>query len=163
MNPAELSPGGFAQRVRRSVEKEGARILVIDSLNGYLTAMPEEAFLTLQMHEVLTYLNQRGVVTLLILAQQGILGAMPANVDVSYLTDNIVLLRFFEAAGEVRTAISVVKKRTSQHEHSIREFKIGEPDGVRVGEPLTGFQGVLTGIPEYTGDVLSLQKKVNER
>jgi circadian clock protein KaiC len=159
VNPAELSPGGFAYRVRQSVEQQGAQLLVIDSLNGYMTAMPEEAFLNLQMHELLTYLNQRGVVTLLILAQQGVLGAMQPTVDLSYLTDNIVLLRFFEAAGEVRRAISVVKKRSSQHEQSIREFKIGGPEGVEVGEPLTEFQGVLTGIPEYSGDVHSLQAK----
>jgi circadian clock protein KaiC len=97
------------------------------------------------------------------LAQQGVFGSMPSNIDLSYLTDNILLLRFFEAAGEVRRAISVVKKRTSQHEHSIREFKIGGPEGVQVGQPLTGFQGVLTGIPEYTGDIHSLQQEENER
>jgi len=163
VNPAELSPGAFAHRVRRSVEKGGVRTLVIDSLNGYMTAMPEESFLSLQLHELLMYLSTRGVVTVLILAQQGVFGSMPSNIDLSYLTDNILLLRFFEAAGEVRRAISVVKKRTSQHEHSIREFKIGGPEGVQVGQPLTGFQGVLTGIPEYTGDIHSLQQEENER
>jgi circadian clock protein KaiC len=128
-----------------------------------MTAMPEESFLSLQLHELLMYLSTRGVVTVLILAQQGVFGSMPSNIDLSYLTDNILLLRFFEAAGEVRRAISVVKKRTSQHEHSIREFKIGGPEGVQVGQPLTGFQGVLTGIPEYTGDIHSLQQEENER
>lgn len=159
VNPAELSPGDFAFRVRQSVERDHARCVIIDSLNGYLTAMPQEEFLSLQMHELLTYLNQQGVVTILVLAQQGILGAVQSPVDLSYLTDNIVLLRFFEAAGRVRRAISVVKKRSSKHEQTIREFTIGPPDGVQIGKPLEDFQGVLSGLPQFTGNAGTLSKK----
>lgn len=156
VNPAELSPGEFAFRVRQSVERDNSQIVIIDSLNGYRASMPQEEFLTLQMHELLTYLDQQGVVTILILSQQGILGQMVNEVDLSYLADNIVLLRFFEAAGRVRRAISVVKKRSSKHEQTIREFSIGIPDGVQIGQPLTEFQGVLSGLPQFTGDAGSL-------
>lgn len=162
VNPAELSPGEFASRVRRSVEEDLARVVVIDSLNGYLTAMPQEEFLSLQMHELLTYLNQQGVVTILILAQQGILGSMQTSVDLSYLADSIVLLRFFEAEGVVRRAISVIKKRNSKHEQTIREFSIGAPDGIEVGLPLYEFQGVLSGIPQFTGNPEKLTSKNSE-
>ena len=158
VNPAELSPGDFAWRVRRSVEQDHAQVVVIDSLNGYLTAMPEEEFLSLQMHELLNYLNERGVVTILILAQQGVLGSMQSSIDLSYLADSIILLRFFEAAGHVRRAISVVKKRSSRHEQTIREFNIGLPDGVQIGEPLTEFQGVLSGLPQFTGNPRDLKQ-----
>jgi circadian clock protein KaiC len=161
VNPAELSPGDFAYRVRRSVEQDRAQMVVIDSLNGYMTAMPQEEFLSLQMHELLNYLNQQGVVTLLILAQQGILGSMQTNIDLSYLADSIVLLRFFEAAGRVRRAISVVKKRSSKHEQTIREFTILAPDGVQLGHPLEEFQGVLSGLPQFTGDLSSLSTKID--
>ncbi|MFN2511866.1 MAG: ATPase domain-containing protein [Pyrinomonadaceae bacterium] len=151
INPAELSPGEFAARVISSVEKDGARIVVIDSLNGYLHAMPEEKFLTSQMHDLLTYLNQQGAVTLLVLAQQGIVGtAMGTPVDVSYLADTLVLLRYFESAGAVRKAISVVKKRTGAHEETIRELRLSSK-GIGIGKPLVEFQGVLTGIPTYIG------------
>lgn len=158
VNPAELSPGDFAHRVRRSVERDHARIVVIDSLNGYLTAMPQEEYLSLQMHELLTYLNQEGVVTILILAQQGVLGSLQTSIELSYLADSIILLRFFESAGRVRRAISVVKKRSSKHEQTIREFTLGAPDGVQIGEPLDEFQGVLSGFPLFTGDPGSLSK-----
>ena len=145
--------------MRRSVEEDHAQIVIIDSLNGYMTAMPQEEFLSLQMHELLTYLNQHGVVTIIILAQQGILGPMVSSIDLSYLADSIVLLRFFEAAGRVRRAISVVKKRSSSHEQTIREFTLGPPDGVQIGKPLDEFQGVLSGLPHFTGDPGSLSKK----
>jgi circadian clock protein KaiC len=152
VDPAEMSPGEFAWRVRESVEKEGATFIVIDSLNGYLAAMPQEQFLTLQMHELLTYLNQRGVVTILILAQHGMVGQQSTTaVDLSYLADSVVLLRFFEVQGDLRRAISVMKKRSTGHESSIRELQIGPPEGVRIGPPLSHFRGILTGVPEYTG------------
>ncbi|HTS46709.1 MAG TPA: ATPase domain-containing protein [Bryobacteraceae bacterium] len=155
IDPAELSPGEFAARVRHSVEHQGARMIVIDSLNGYLAAMPQEEFLTLQMHELLSYLNEQGVVTILVLAQHGVF-ELENSVDLSYMADAIILLRFFEARGEVRKAVSVVKKRSSGHERTIRELEIVPDAGIRVGRPLTAFQGVLSGIPEYTGDVGSL-------
>lgn len=158
INPAELSPGDFADRVRRSVDETNVQVIIIDSLNGYLSAMPQEEFLILQMHELLTFLNQQGVVTILILAQQGIFGAMLTNPDLSYLADSIVLLRFFEANGKVRRAISVVKKRSSRHEQTIREFTIGLPGGFQIGKPLDEFQGVLSGVPQFTGDIHSLSK-----
>jgi circadian clock protein KaiC len=123
-----------------------------------MTSMPQEQYLNLQMHELLNYLNQQGVVTILILAQQGLLGSMQTSIDLSYLADNIVLLRFFEAAGRVRRAISVVKKRNSNHEQTIREFTIGLPDGVSIGRPLSEFQGVLSGLPQFVGDPESLSK-----
>lgn len=150
IDPAELSPGEFAHFVRRAVDRDGARVVVIDSLNGYLQAMPDERFLTVQMHELLTYLNQQGVVTLLVLAQHGFMGSnMGTPVDVSYLADTVLMLRFFEARGEVRRAISVVKKRTGYHENTIREMRMSG-GGIAVGEPLRDFQGVLTGVPDYS-------------
>lgn len=149
IDPAELSPGEFAHYVRRAVDEDGARVVVIDSLNGYMQAMPDERFLTVQMHELLTYLNQQGVVTLLVLAQHGFMGAnMGTPVDVSYLADTVLMLRFFEAAGAVRRAVSVVKKRTGYHENTIREMRMSS-DGITVGQPLTDFHGVLTGVPTY--------------
>ena len=162
VDPAESSPGEFACRVRAAVEA-GAQMIVIDSLNGYLASMPEERFLTLQMHELLTYLNQRGVVTILILSQQGVLGQLPAVVDLSYLADTIVLLRFFEAGGEVRRALSVVKKRSGRHERTIREMEIGLPEVINVGQPLTDFHGVLTGVPEYRGAAELLGHNLNDK
>jgi circadian clock protein KaiC len=124
---------------------------VLDSLSGYQNAMPEEQFLLLQMHELLTYLNQQGVLTLLVLAQHGLVGHMQSPVDLTYLSDAVLLLRFFEAFGELKRAISVVKKRTGAHEAAIREYRIA-PDGVRVGEPLRRFAGVMTGVPTFVGD-----------
>lgn len=151
VDPAELSPGEFAHRVRASVERDGVGLIVIDSLNGYLQAMPDERFLTAQMHELLTYLNQHGVVTILVMAQHGFMGtAMNAPVDVSYLADTVVLLRYFEAAGAIRRAVSVVKKRTGAHEDTIRELRLSS-GGITVGKPLSEFHGVLTGVPSYVG------------
>lgn len=149
-NPSRLSPGEFVWRVRRQVEDQAARIVVIDSLNSYLGTMPEEQSLILQMHELLTYLNNQGVVTLLILAQQGVVHDVTNPIDLSFLSDTVILLRFFEAAGEVRKAISVVKKRTGVHELAIREYRLF-PHGMRVGPQLQEFQGVLTGVPQYSG------------
>lgn len=151
VDPAELSPGEFAARVRASVERDGAQVIVIDSLNGYLSAMPEEEFLTLQMHELLSWLGQNGVVTILILAQHGVIGQVESPVDLSYLADTILLLRYFEAHGEVRRCVSVTKRRSSRHEPAIRELQIGGPTAIRVGGALNEFRGVLTGAPEYTG------------
>jgi circadian clock protein KaiC len=148
VDPGELAPGEFADKVLRTVDRDGARLVVIDSLNGYLHAMPEERFLTIQMHELLTFLNQRGVVTLLVLAQHGFLGAMGTPVDVSYLADTVLMLRYFEAEGAVHRAVSVIKKRSGAHEKTIRELEITS-EGIRVGEPLTRFRGVLTGVPNY--------------
>ncbi len=150
VDPAELSPGEFAHTIRVAAE-DGAggpvKIVVIDSLNGYLNAMPEEHFLTAQLHELLTYLGHMGVVTFLVVAQHGLLGqAMTTVIDTSYLADNVILFRYFETDGEVRQLISVLKKRTGQHEHTIRQFAV-TPEGIRIGDPLRDFQGVLTGTP----------------
>ena len=162
VDPAELSPGEFAHFVRRAVERDGARVVVIDSLNGYLQAMPDERFLTVQMHELLTYLNQQGVVTLLVVAQHGFMGAnMGTPVDVSYLADTVLMLRFFEARGAVRRAISVVKKRTGYHENTIREMRMSG-GGITVGEPLKDFQGVLTGVPTSTNEPPPLFEQRNK-
>ncbi len=150
VDPAELSPGEFVFRVREAVEDEGVRLVVIDSLNGFLTAMSGERQLILQLHELLTYLNLRGVTTLVTEAQHGMMGAgMGTPVDVSYLADTVLLLRYFEAFGQIRQAISVIKNRTGGHERSIREFGLGP--GLRVGAPLRDFHGILSGVPEYIG------------
>lgn len=151
IEPGDLSPGEFAHRVRGRVEDGGCRLVLIDSLNGYLHAIPTGHAPLVRMHELLAYLNDRDVATLLIAAQHGMMGMeMAAPVDVSYLADCVVLLRFFEAGGMVRKAISVMKKRTGMHETAIREYAIG-PARVRVGEPLTEFHGVMTGVPQYRG------------
>ena len=151
VDPAELTPGELALEIRRQVEREKARIVVVDSLNGYLNAMQDDRFLILHLHELLAYLNQQGVLTLLIMAQYGILGQdMGSPIDLSYLADTVVLLRYFEAFGQVRQAISAVKRRTGGHERSIRELRIG-PGGVRVGRELKEFHGILSGQLEYTG------------
>jgi circadian clock protein KaiC len=153
VDPAELSPGEFAYGVREAVEN-GTRIIVIDSLNGYLNAMPSEQFLTLHLHELLSYLGQRGVTTVLVMTQHGIVANDAVTpLDASYLADTVILLRYFEAAGEIRQAISVIKKRTGRHERTIRELRFDK--GLTVGEPLRDFQGVLTGTPEYIGRVPS--------
>jgi circadian clock protein KaiC len=149
IDTAELSPGEFAHKVRRAAEG-GAKVVVIDSLNGYLNAMPEERFLTSQLHELLTFLGHKGVVTFLLVAQHGLIGQMDTPVDTTYLADAVILFRYFEAMGEVRQALSVVKKRSGRHERTIRELSLGE-SGVRLGEPLREFQGVLTGVPVYRG------------
>ena len=147
IDPAELSPGEFGNLLRRAVEHDKVSVIVIDSLNGYLNAMPEERFLTIQLHEILSYLGQQGVATILVGAHQGIVGGpMISPVDASYLADAVILLRYYEAEAEVRQAISVVKKRGGQHERTIREFKLTEK-GIFIGEPLRKFRGVLTGVP----------------
>jgi len=151
VDPAELSPGEFVHRIRRGVEDQKWRIVVVDSLNGLMNSMSEERALTVQLHELLSYLNQVGVASFLVLAQHGLLGvAMTSPTDVSYLADNVLLLRYFEAAGEVRQAISVVKRRSGPHERSIRELLMRNGE-VSIGEPLTNFVGVLTGTPQFTG------------
>jgi circadian clock protein KaiC len=151
VDPAEMSPGEFAHAIRLAVEDQQAKVIVIDSLNGYLSAMPGERFLIIQLHELLTYLGQRGVATLLIGAHQGLIGGqMISPVDASYLADAIILLRYFEVRGEVRQAISVVKKRGGAHERTIREIRL-EPGRISLGEPLREFRGVLTGVPILEG------------
>jgi len=147
VDPAELSPGEFAHSLRCCVERDGARVVVIDSLNGYLNATPEDRFLTIQLHELLSYLAQLGVATLIVGAHQGLVGgAMRTPVDTSYLADAVILLRFYETVGEVRQAISIVKKRGGAHERTIRDFKL-TAQGIQIGEPLRRFRGVLTGVP----------------
>jgi circadian clock protein KaiC len=155
IDPAELSPGEFAANVRESVERDGARIVVIDSLNGYLNAMPDGRFLILQMHELLTYLNQQGVLTILVLAQHGLVGPMDTPLDISYLSDSVLMLRYFEYAGTVRRALSIVKKRSGHHENTIREFRL-TPKGLFLGPPLVQFTGIFSGTPSYTGDAAPL-------
>jgi circadian clock protein KaiC len=148
VDPGELSPGEFVHAIRRAVEQHHAKIVVIDSLNGYLNSMPDEKFLIIQLHEVLTYLGQHGVASMLVTAQHGLMGTqMTAPVDASYLADTVVLLRYFEAEGEVRQAISVVKMRGGEHERTIREFSM-KGGRVNIGEPLRDYRGVLTGVPE---------------
>lgn len=151
VDPAEMSPGELVAKVQSYVEGKKAQIIVIDSLNGYLQSMPGEQFLSIHLHELLAYLNNCGVLTLMVLAQSGPVGtSVQPAVDVSYLADNILLLRYFEAQGEVRQAISIIKKRSGAHEHTIREFKLG-PGAIHVGQPLHEFQGVLTGVPTLLG------------
>jgi circadian clock protein KaiC len=148
IDPAEILPGELVHRIREAVTEHNCRMVVIDSINGYLNTMPEDRYLTMQLHELLAYLNQQGVISLLLLAQQGMVGAMKSQVDLTYLADTVVLLRYFEARGEVKQAISVMKKRSGAHERTIREFKVSEK-GIWIGEPLREFQGVLTGIPTF--------------
>jgi circadian clock protein KaiC len=150
VDAAELSPGEFSQRVRSNVERHRSSVVVVDSLNGYQASMPEEQFLVLHIHELLQYLNRQGVSTVLTVAQHGLVGEMKSPVDVTYLADTVILMRYFEALGRVRRAISVVKKRGGYHEDSIREYRFG-PDGITLGEPLAGFQGVLRGVPTFVG------------
>ena len=148
IDPAELSPGEFVDAIRRSVEKNKSSIVVIDSLNGFLNSMPDEKYLIIQMHELLAYLGQKGVATVLVSAHHGLIGSnMSSPVDASYLADAVVLMRYFEAEGEVRQAISVVKMRGGEHERSIREFSM-KKGRVSIGEPLRDYRGVLTGVPE---------------
>jgi circadian clock protein KaiC len=151
IDPAEMSPGEFAHRVRDAVEQHDVRMVLIDSLNGYLNAMPDERFLVLQMHELLSYLNQLGVLTVMVLAQHGMVGRMETPVDLSYLSDAVIMLRYFEANGRVRRALSVVKKRSGVHEDAIREFQLTS-EGLKVGPPLSQFSGVLSGTPTFVGD-----------
>ena len=150
VDPAELSPGEFVSAVRAAVERDGARVLVVDSLNGYLHAMPEEQFLLAHMHELSSYLRQQGVLCILVVAQHGFLGSMSAPVDLSYLADNVLMTRYFEANGRVRKALSVVKKRTGMHESTIRELSLAA-GGIQVGPALAQFHGVLSGVPVFDG------------
>lgn len=151
INPAELSPGELSTQIQTSVETLDAKIVVIDSLTGYLNAMSEEQHLVLQMHEILTYLNHKGVVTILLLANHGLIGQIGVDVDMTYLCDAVMLLRFFESGGRIRRAISVIKKRVGAHEDTIREFRI-DGSGISVGEPLSRFRGILTGVPSFEGE-----------
>jgi circadian clock protein KaiC len=151
VDAAELSPGEFAYRVRELVDQKQIKTVVIDSLNGYQAAMPEENSLILHMHELLQYLNRRGAATFMTVAQHGLVGDMRTPVDVTYLADTVILLRYFEALGAVRRAISVIKKRTGPHEGTIREYRIGH-GGLTIGAPLASFQGVLSGVPLYVGE-----------
>jgi len=147
VDSAELTPGEFAGAVRVAVEQDGAKVIVIDSLNGYLHAMPEQQLLLLHLHELLTYLGHKGVTTLMVMAQHGLIGnQMQSPIDTTYLADTVILLRYFESGGEVRRALSVIKKRTGAHERTIRELRLTS-HGIDVGEPLREFQGILTGVP----------------
>jgi circadian clock protein KaiC len=147
VDPAELSPGEFVHAVRRAVDKHKATIVIIDSLNGYMAAMPSERFLVIQLHELLTYLGQCSVATIMVGAHQGLIGMqMNSPVDASYLADAVLLLRYFEDRGEIRQAISVIKKRGGEHERAIREFSLSQ-GRIQIGAPLKGFRGVLSGIP----------------
>ncbi len=158
VDAAELAPGAFSSRVRYCVETYGAKTVVIDSLNGYQAAMVGEHALILHMHELLQYLNRQGATTFLTVAQLGIVGDMRSPVDVTYLADTVILLRYFEARGRVRRAVSVVKKRTGPHEDTIREYQIGS-HGITLGRPLTGFQGILRGVPELVGDAALMDRE----
>ncbi len=157
VDAAEMTPGQLSTRVQACVEHHGARTVVIDSLNGYQMAMPEENALVLHMHELLQYLNRRGVTTFLTVAQHGLVGDMKSPVDVTYLADTVVLLRYFEARGRVRRAISVVKKRTGAHEDTIREYRI-DGRGISLGPPLTEFQGILRGVPSVGANTANLMQ-----
>lgn len=146
VDPAELSPGELAFKIQTAVQTENVRMVYLDSLNGYLHAMGEERSLNLQLHELLTFLNQQGVVTILIVAPQGLLGQMHSPVDLTYLADTVITLRFFEQGGSVHKAIAAIKKRTGKHEPTIRELTIAR-SGIKVGPPLANFRGILTGTP----------------
>lgn len=147
---AELTPGELSHMISVEVEENGARVVIIDSVNGYLMATPQERFLTMQFHELLSYLNRNGVVSILVVGQYGLIGNMQTPIDMSYLADSVVLLRYFEAEGSVRQAVSMLKKRTGNHERTIREYKMGL-GGLQLGDPLADFQGILTGVPVYRG------------
>ncbi|CAH2800232.1 MAG: Circadian clock protein KaiC [uncultured Paraburkholderia sp.] len=155
IDPAEISPGEFASDVRVSVEQRGVRYVAIDSLNAYLQAMPSERYLLLQMHELLGYLNQQGIITMLVLGQHGIIGEVQSDIDISYLSDVVILFRYFEHHGEVLTAVTAVKSRANAHERFIRQFRLTET-GVEVGEALRDFEGVLSGLPAYRGSTALL-------
>lgn len=160
VDPAELSPGEFAVRILQGVAN-GCKLVVIDSLNGYLNAMPGEKYLSNQLHELCSSLNQQGVVTILILPQHGLVGTNEAPVDLSYLADSVMTLRYFEAAGEVKQALALVKKRSGHHEKTIREFKLESGKGIRIGRPLKDFQGVLTGVPMFHGGAQQIMKETD--
>jgi circadian clock protein KaiC len=156
VEPTEMSPGEFAHEVMRAVETDGVRMVVIDSINGYLQSMPEERLLAVQVHELLSYLSAKNVTCIMTLVQRGIFGSpVDEAAEVSYLSDAVVLLRYFEVSGTVRQAVSVVKKRSGNHERSIRESRV-QRGGLHVGAPLREFQGVLTGVPSFTGTARDL-------
>jgi len=157
VDPAELSPGAFSGLIRDLVNNEGFNIVVIDSLNGYIQAMPQENFLVLQLHELLAYLNNHGIVTLMTLAQHGMIGSMHSPVDLTYLADTVILTRYFENSGAIKKAISVIKKRTGAHENTIREYLVSEK-GIAVGPSLEKFEGILTGVPRFHGEKDSIMK-----
>jgi circadian clock protein KaiC len=161
INPAELSPGELTLKIRRAVEEDNVKLVVIDSLNGYTNAMPQEKYLTLQLHELLAYLGHKGVISIMVVAQHGMVGHMSVPVDLTYLSDTAVLLRYFEAMGSVKQAISVFKKRSGRHERTIREFQLG-PEGIRIGDPLTAFQGVLNGVPHFVGESSTMLRQQRE-
>ena len=150
VDPAEIAPGELANEIVDRVNEGGIRMVILDSLNGYVNAMPQEDYLHLHLHELLSFLNQNGVCTLMVLAQHGLLGHMGAPVDVSYLADTVLLTRFFEARGAMKKAVSVIKKRSGTHENTIRELTMGG-NRIVVGEPLVDFEGVMTGVPRYLG------------
>jgi circadian clock protein KaiC len=158
IDPAEMSPGELMQRTRDLIEKHGVSFIIFDSVNGYMYSMPAERYLYIQMHEMLTYLGQRGATTIIVMAQQGLVGQVTSPVDVSYLADTVILLRYFEALGRVRKAVSVIKKRSGAHEDTIRELSMDRA-GIKVGPPLAEFRGVLTSIPEYHGAKERLEGK----
>jgi circadian clock protein KaiC len=157
IDPAELAPGAFVARVRQLVDHASLRVLVIDSLNGFLNAMPHEQFLALQLHEILAYMGQQGVATILTLAQHGFIGEMNTPLEVSYLADAVLLFRYFEFQGEIRQALSVLKKRSGRHERTIRELRFNQ-NGILIGEPLSGFTALLTGVPNYSGESSQVEK-----
>ncbi|HUP30292.1 MAG TPA: ATPase domain-containing protein [Usitatibacter sp.] len=153
VDPAEIGPGELAAEIVRAVSENGVRMVVLDSLNGYVNAMPQEEFLHLHLHELLSYLNQRGVVTIMVLAQHGLIGNTGAPVDVSYLADAVMLMRFFEARGAINKAVSIIKKRSGPHENTIRALTMSTK-GIVIGEPLVDFEGVMTGVPRFVGGEL---------
>ncbi len=159
VDPAEMTPGEFAHTVIEHVRIQRARMVIIDSLNGYMQAMPVAHHLTIQLHELLSYLNRNGVLSLMAVAQHGLVGQMQSPVDLTYLADTVLLLRYFEQHGRIKKAISVIKKRIGKHEDTLREFRI-DSEGVRVGEPLVQFQGVLTGVPTFHGET---EQMLNQR
>lgn len=158
VDPAEISPGEFAGRIQAGVGR-GAKLVMIDTLNGYLNAMPGEKYLANQLHELSSYLNQQGVLTIFTLAQHGLVAALDAPVDISYLADTVISVRFFEAAGAMKKAIAVIKKRSGQHEQTIREFALAPGVGIRIGEPLVEFQGVLSGAPQFRGSEKQIMRR----
>ncbi|HTL48977.1 MAG TPA: ATPase domain-containing protein [Verrucomicrobiae bacterium] len=155
VDPAELTPGELSSQIWQASEKEGIRLLVVDSVNGYLNAMPDEKYLAVQLHESLTFLSQRGITSILVMAQHGVMESMSSPADITYLADAVIMLRYFEFQGQIKKAISVIKKRTGAHENTIREYLIGA-EGLRLGEPLNEFQGVLTGCPTFVGSQKSM-------
>jgi circadian clock protein KaiC len=161
IDPSHITPGEITNEISKCIEHNDAGMVVIDSLNGYLQAMRSDSSFVVHLHELLAYLNSRGVITILVSAQHGVLNAEQTSFEATYLADIVILLRYFEAQGSVRQAISVIKNRSEEHEHSIREFRVGKK-GLRIGEPLRQFQGVLTGNPEFSGEAGSLIREQDE-